>query len=1262
MLLFSACGTTRDLLQIIASEGEQPADTTRAYTVYLIGDAGEPSSNPTEPSLRLLKRKLDEAGPNSAVVFLGDNIYPSGMPPPNAATRSDAERRINEQLAAVEDFEGQVVFVPGNHDWGGRGIGGSRTTLRRQEVYIEQALDRGNTFIPDRGFPGPVEVALNEEITLVALDTQWWLEPRRPFGDTGTYELEQEGSVLVQVDDLLRRNQGKKLIVVAHHPIFSNGSHGGFFQAGRRPIPLTRRYLGTPQDLSNYNYRRLREGLLAVFDQHESLVYAAGHEHSLQYFSSGGQHYVVSGSGTKSGYVAEERGASFVTAEKGFARLSYYTSGAVWLEFFVPKDGGEAEEVVYRVRIEKGTEPLTAFKLPTDESGDSLEVDETVVVSGSTENAEADQPDATNGDEEPAARPAPSPVPYAFASQGTVQVTAGDYGILGIFEWLLGSRYRDLWDTPVEVPIIDLENTAGGLTPLRKGGGFQTTSLRLQGGDGDQYVLRSVNKDPSKVLPEYLRETIAHDIVEDQNSAMHPYGAFVIAPMAEAAGIYHTTPTLVVIPDDPRLGIYQDEFAGMLALFEVRPDEEQRDELRFGTPEDIIGTPRLFEKLKEDNDDRVDAPFYVRNRLFDIFLGDWDRHSDQWRWAEFEPYELDPTLEGDARTQGKIYRAIPRDRDFVFFKFDGLLARLVKMGGGPAFEKFTNFGPEISFLKGLNYQSSGLDYRFTASLTEADWVAIAESLRVQLTDEVIEEAIRGLPEPAFARTGPFIIESLKARREQLPAIAARYYKMMARKVDIVGSDKHERFEVTRLNDRELEVVVIKTDKDGEPDKELFRRTFNKDETKEVRLYGEGGFDQFIFEGDVTSGIVVRAVGGFGEDTFIDENGDRGSRKNWIYDTRQGNTLEVGPRTKVRTLTDSDASAYQLHRFEPGAYAPVPYLKFSSDDQVILGGGIRYTNREFLTSPFKAQHTLAGGHSVATDAFNVYYKGVYTRSVGLWDGHLDANLYSNNSFTSFFGFGNGTDGSDAASDRFQAELTQIEVKPYLSKVPTPFSKVRIGPTVLYTNPDPLTNGPQPGTPASGFSADDFRDKVYVGLEAAFDVDGTDTLAVTRSGARWLNMVSVNQGVHNTNNFFVALESELSYFYTLRAPGTYTLAFRVGGGSNIGNFDFYQARYISGRSNVRGYAKNRFAGHSNFYNNIELRATLFDFNAYVARGDAGVLAFFDHGRVWADENDGGPWRAGYGGGVWVNPFANFIISSTYAFSSEGPELDFFLRFLF
>jgi hypothetical protein len=55
----------------------------------------------------------------------------------------------------------------------------------------------------------------------------------------------------------------------------------------------------------------------------------------------------------------------------------------------------------------------------------------------------------------------------------------------------------------------------------------------------------------------------------------------------------------------------------------------------------------------------------LNRRLFDILIGDWDRHEDQWRWGEFE------------KENGVLYRPIPRDRDQAFTKFDGLIPKMI---------------------------------------------------------------------------------------------------------------------------------------------------------------------------------------------------------------------------------------------------------------------------------------------------------------------------------------------------------------------------------------------------------------------------------------------------------------------------------------------------------------------------------------------------------------------------------------------------------
>ena len=123
-------------------------------------------------------------------------------------------------------------------------------------------------------------------------------------------------------------------------------------------------------------------------------------------------------------------------------------------------------------------------------------------------------------------------------------------------------------------------------------------------------------------------------MVQDQISSSHPYGAFVVPYLAEAAGIYHTNPKLVFIPDDPRFGRHQPTFANTLALYEERPAKDWSEADFFGNSPDIENTAKVLTNLAKDNDHYVDEPFVLRSRLFDMFIGDWERHDDQWRWSE----------------------------------------------------------------------------------------------------------------------------------------------------------------------------------------------------------------------------------------------------------------------------------------------------------------------------------------------------------------------------------------------------------------------------------------------------------------------------------------------------------------------------------------------------------------------------------------------------------------------------------------------------
>ena len=83
----------------------------------------------------------------------------------------------------------------------------------------------------------------------------------------------------------------------------------------------------------------------------------------------------------------------------------------------------------------------------------------------------------------------------------TVIVTPRGRYDAGVFQrFFMGGLNRDLWSLPIEVEVLDLDDFAGGLTPLRRGGGLQTTSLRLRGADGQLWTFRSVDKDVTRSL------------------------------------------------------------------------------------------------------------------------------------------------------------------------------------------------------------------------------------------------------------------------------------------------------------------------------------------------------------------------------------------------------------------------------------------------------------------------------------------------------------------------------------------------------------------------------------------------------------------------------------------------------------------------------------------------------------------------------------------------------------------------------------------
>jgi hypothetical protein len=345
---------------------ELPADQL-AMSVFLIGDAGAPNPR-EEPVFQALRRELLASPVRRVVVFLGDNIYPRGLPAPAAADRRVAERRLLAQVEVVIGTGARGYFVPGNHDWDRSGRDGWAAAVR-QERYLDSIASGVVSLHPRGGCPGPSVVDIDARLRLVLLNTEWWLHPGpKPMHPSSNCTADAEGEVIDSLRASVLDARARLVLVAGHHPLASGGEHGGYFgwrdhlfpllQATSGlwvPLPLigslypTARQNGiSSQDLPSRNYQNFIAGMSQAFKARQPTLYAAGHEHSLQVIAGGPVRLqLVSGAGYfgHSGRVVPIRGTLFARDASGFARLDIPGSGRPRLAVLQVDAAGQSQEV-----------------------------------------------------------------------------------------------------------------------------------------------------------------------------------------------------------------------------------------------------------------------------------------------------------------------------------------------------------------------------------------------------------------------------------------------------------------------------------------------------------------------------------------------------------------------------------------------------------------------------------------------------------------------------------------------------------------------------------------------------------------------------------------------------------------------------------------------------------------------------------------------------------------------------------------------------
>ncbi|MCS3796326.1 BamA/TamA family outer membrane protein [Niastella sp. OAS944] len=791
---------------------------------------------------------------------------------------------------------------------------------------------------------------------------------------------------------------------------------------------------------------------------------------------------------------------------------------------------------------------------------------------------------------------------------------------------LFGENFRKEWAAPVKLPVISV--TEKGLTPLQRGGGHQTHSLRLKDAKGNEWVLRSIEKYPEILLPEAIRETFAADWVRDAMSAQHPYAPLVVPVLSEAQNIPHTNPVIGWVAPDKGLGEFEKEFANTMCLLEEREP--------YGNSDNTI---KMLDRLNEDNDNVVDTVEFFRARMLDMFLGDWDRHEDQWRWLD------------EQKGSGRKYKAIPRDRDQALYRSQGFFPKLASRKWIAGF--LTGFNKDIKRGNFFFFNGRKLNQRFLIQLDHERWTQLTNQFVAILTDDVLEASLKRLPPEVYVMKHDELLQKMKSRRAAMPKAMDDYYRFLSRIVDIKVSDKNELVEIKDGPNNGLTVTIHRLTKKGKADGQLFERTFVNNETKELRLFIGKGNDSVVLN-NTNNKIKVRIVGGEGDKVYNVENA---GKKVCVYETETG-AVFTGKTGRLKEHLSNDTSNVSFIPTNPyGIVKPMITAGFNLDDGFLLGGGVKIMTPGFRRLPYASIQTITLAHSFSTTAYRFRYKGEWMRAIGKADITMQANIFAPNNTRNFFGRGNETEFIKEGDYKkyYRTRYNVYQANPSLRWHFGKNTTLSAGPSVQFYHSDSVENKGRFINNESLINSYDSNsihsDKVHGGVVVNYIRDKRNNLIIPSAG-HYINILAQGYaGLNDESKSFMQVIPEIAFYKNLSKKGMVVIAERLGGAVTVGKSAFYQSAFLGGHENLYGFRQYRFAGEHMLYNNLEFRIKLANFASYILPGQFGMTGFYDVGRVWVKHESSGVWHQGVGGGFYFAPAQMAVFQVTAGYSKEG-----------
>ena len=717
---------------------------------------------------------------------------------------------------------------------------------------------------------------------------------------------------------------------------------------------------------------------------------------------------------------------------------------------------------------------------------------------------------------------------------------------------------------------------------------------------------------------------VVADYVKDQTAASHPGVWPVMMSLLDQVGYFPYTPQrLVVMPDDPALGTHRELFAGSVGSFGEYPMPAHDGIPGFLGATEIISSKELWDRWRVGPENRVDSTAFLRARIVDLWTGNWDRHRSQWRWAWIPD-----------KAQ---WIAIPEDPDQTFSNYGGLVIALARA----QVPILLSFGDKIAGMEGAVRNGADVDRWLLSDRTREDFAETGRFVQGLLSDEVIDTAVRALQPEWYALNGEWLARKLKSRRDDIPRATEDYYRFLAGEVNVHGTHRDEVARIRRFDDGAVEITLGLAEAGAAP---YFRRRFEADDTRSVRVYLYGGNDRVESEGPANGRITVEAIGGAGDDVLDDSRSGRTR-----FDDSEGhNEVVKGRGTKVddRPWTNPrpDPKAPWV---EPRDFNRVWLTQFlaywTPDLGLFAGGGLRRNSYGFRKHPFANSHQTFLGYSTTRKAVRFQYHGSFRRK--------NSNLYtearvlaSGIDRLNFFGFGNDT--PEIEDDEFfRVNQTLYRFTPTLNWSPGRHFEILVGAGVQYTTD---SEGKTFIDVLQPYGFGEFGQLNLVtamewdtqglkrgGMQALMGGGIADETDEATARKRYTGLrVEAGGGyfpkVWDVEEAFGVVEANVSGYLGLGRTERLVLAARVGGRQTIGTYPWYAAAFVGGKDSNRGFREQRFAGDSSFYANFEARLRLVDAMPVIP-GRLWVFGLAEVGRVWFEGEESDDWHPSYGGGM-------------------------------